>query len=188
MASVTGITAERAQEIWDASVISGEVNESTGRIEFTTRGGTVLDGGSVVNPYLQMYWPIGSIHISVSSTNPATTLGVGTWVRFGKGKTLVSLDELQTEFDTVEETGGVKEVTLTAAQSGLPAHHHRVTGYGQESTDSTGGGRLVSGDSSAVPGTSPTNINTTDTVAADATAAHTNLSPYITVYVWKRTA
>ncbi len=37
---------------------------------------------------------------------------------------LVGLDSGQTEFDTVEETGGAKTVTLTEAQSGLPQHTH----------------------------------------------------------------
>lgn len=35
--------------------------------------------------------PIGSIYITVNSTNPSNLFG-GTWSRFGEGKTLVSLD------------------------------------------------------------------------------------------------
>jgi len=69
-------------------------------------------------------WPIGSVFISVVSTNPATLLGFGTWSAFGAGRVMVGLDSGDTDFDTVEETGGAKTVTLTAAQSGLPQHTH----------------------------------------------------------------
>ena len=69
-------------------------------------------------------WPVGSVFISVVATSPETLLGGGTWVAFGAGRVLVGLDSGQTEFDTVEEVGGAKTVTLTAAQSGLPQHTH----------------------------------------------------------------
>ena len=52
-------------------------------------------------------YPVGSLYISTSSTNPNEFIG-GTWERYGKGQTLVGLDENQTEFNTVEKTGGQK--------------------------------------------------------------------------------
>lgn len=67
-------------------------------------------------------YPVGSIYISVVSTNPATLLGVGTWTAFATGRTLVGIDAGQTEFDTVEETGGAKTHTLT--ESEMPSHTH----------------------------------------------------------------
>ena len=73
---------------------------------------------------LDTVWPIGSVFIAVVSTNPATLLGGGTWSAFGAGRVMVGLDSSDTDFDTVEETGGAKTVTLTAAQSGLPQHTH----------------------------------------------------------------
>jgi len=62
-------------------------------------------------------WPIGSVFISVVSTNPATLLGFGTWSAFATGRTLVGLDGGQTEFDTVEETGGAKTVAASGTVS-----------------------------------------------------------------------
>ena len=53
-------------------------------------------------------FPIGAIFISVDSTNPATSLGYGTWTAFGAGRVLVSLNSGDIDFDTVEETGGTK--------------------------------------------------------------------------------
>src|SRR3990172_4022657 len=59
-------------------------------------------------------WPIGSVFISVVSTNPATLLGFGTWSAFGAGRVLIGLDSGDTDFDTVEETGGAKTVSSSA--------------------------------------------------------------------------
>lgn len=56
--------------------------------------------------------PVGSIHVSVDSTNPATTLGYGTWAAFGTGRVLVGVDTGDTDFDTVMETGGSKTLTI----------------------------------------------------------------------------
>jgi microcystin-dependent protein len=41
-----------------------------------------------------------------------------------RGRVATGSDSSQTEFDFLGETGGTKQVTLTAAQSGLPAHGH----------------------------------------------------------------
>ena len=68
-------------------------------------------------------YPVGSIYTSISSTSPATLFG-GTWERFGKGKTLVSVDEDNTNFQTVEKTGGSE--TKTISVENLPAHTHGV--------------------------------------------------------------
>jgi hypothetical protein len=50
MAIVTGLTAEKMQEISDASVVTGAVNGTTGHLHLTTSGGTDIDAGNVVGP------------------------------------------------------------------------------------------------------------------------------------------
>ena len=50
-------------------------------------------------------YPVGSIYISVKSTNPSSFFG-GTWTAFGTGRTLVGINTSDTNFDTVEKTGG----------------------------------------------------------------------------------
>ena len=159
-------------------------------------GGSVTDvdiiGGSVsattnVVEVLKKVYPVGCIYTSTVSTNPNTLFGFGTWSAFGAGRTLVGIDSGDTDFDTVEETGGVKSVTLTSAQSGLPAHFHGNKVGGSAGGDSffigyTGGGIT---DNSAGGGNKvPTQNNT----AQNASESHTNLQPYIVVYFWKRTA
>jgi microcystin-dependent protein len=67
-------------------------------------------------------FPVGSVFIAVVNTNPGTLLGYGTWSSFAAGRVLVGIDAGQTEFDTVEETGGSKTHTLTTAE--MPSHTH----------------------------------------------------------------
>jgi microcystin-dependent protein len=67
-------------------------------------------------------YPVGSIYLSTNSTNPATSLGFGTWAAFGAGRVPVGFDAGQTEFDADEETGGAKTHTLTSGE--MPSHTH----------------------------------------------------------------
>jgi microcystin-dependent protein len=120
-------------------------------------------------------FPVGSIYITVTSTNPGTYLG-GTWVAFGTGRTLVGIDAGQTEFDTVEETGGAKTHTLTSAE--MPSHSHTVTDYPDSLSTTTFSGAAIYG---IVTSTTKTTSNT------GGGGAHNNLQPYIVVYMWKRT-
>lgn len=70
-------------------------------------------------------YPVGSIYLSVINTNPSTYFG-GTWVSFGAGRMLVGVNTADTDFNTVEKTGGSKTNTLAIAN--LPAHTHTFTG------------------------------------------------------------
>lgn len=78
-----------------------------------------------INPVdiLNVFYPVGTIYQSVNNTNPGTFMG-GTWAAWGAGKFIVGVDAGQTEFDTVEETGGAKKINLTEAQ--LPGHVHTI--------------------------------------------------------------
>lgn len=161
---------------------------------------------------LDNVYPIGSIYLSVSSTDPSELFG-GTWEVFGTGRALVGVDTSQTEFNTVEKTGGAKTHTLTTSQ--IPSHTHTFTGT-SATTDSKGahthqigtdkdvaytsGGAcwsVHSGTSGAayVNGYTSSAGAHTHTVTAKGTnsstggdEAHNNLQPYITCYMWKRTA
>lgn len=67
--------------------------------------------------------PVGSIYLSTSSTNPSTYFG-GTWERFANGQVLVGVDTQETEFNTVQKTGGNKTHTVTLKD--VPAHTHSI--------------------------------------------------------------
>ncbi len=142
-------------------------------------------------------WPIGSIFTADVSTNPATLLGFGTWSAFGAGRVLVGIDAGQTEFDTLDETGGSKTHTLTSAE--MPAHTHTQDAHthtqNAHSHVVTSVGSAATGGTTNLTGASDT--SSTTATAANATAtnqntggggAHQNLPPYIVIYRWKRTA
>ena len=130
-------------------------------------------------------FPVGSVFLAVVATNPATLLGYGTWSAFGAGRMLVGHNAADADFDTAEETGGAKTVTLTAAQSGLPAHRHQLL---RERSATTGGATTLIARTSDTSSTADVNVFTENVAAANAGEAHPNLPPYIVVYLWKRTA
>jgi hypothetical protein len=122
-------------------------------------------------------YPVGCIYTSVVSTNPATVFGFGTWVAFGAGKVLVGLDAGQTEFDTVEETGGAKTHTLSINE--IPPHPHTYTYTAYDGVHLADNGVSLG---------TVTGESTQNTGSAGSGLAHNNLQPYVVVYFWKRTA
>lgn len=136
---------------------------------------------------LKLVYPVGSVYINASvDTNPATLLGFGTWTAFGAGRVMVGQDTSDVQFDVLEETGGAKTHTLTASESGLPAHGHTVNNGASQIAWVTSGGD----GHYQTPGTSTKGyvISVNNNSAANASSAHNNLQPYIIVKMWKRTA
>lgn len=72
--------------------------------------------------------PVGSIYIAIVNTDPAVSLGYGTWEAFATGRVLIGVDPTDPMFDAAEKTGGSKTVTLDATQ--IPAHSHPVVDPG----------------------------------------------------------
>jgi len=172
----------------------------TGTIAVTQTFGnssTAISTTAFVQAALAAIYPVGSIYINAtSSTNPGTLLGFGTWTAFGAGRVPVGFDSTNVLFDTAEETGGAADAALvththTATSTVTdPGHTHSVT-YGVISGSGiTGGGG--SGTVSIVTTASATTGITVATTTAAPTGAvsatNANYQPYITVYMWKRTA
>lgn len=86
----------------------------------------LLDNAEALKDTLRdIFYPIGTIYESVNPTNPSEFIG-GTWESWGAGKVSVGVDVSQTEFATVEKTGGEKTHTLTTNE--MPSHTHTFTG------------------------------------------------------------
>lgn len=130
---------------------------------------------------LDYIYPVGSIYMSVSSSNPASLFG-GTWISWGAGRVPVGVDTSDSSFSSVEKTGGEKTHTLTTNE--MPSHEHTTSGsWGVEVT---AGYKYT--------GTFNVNDNANglltekQNMKVGGGAAHNNLQPYITCYMWKRTA
>ena len=188
------LTAAKLNDLVDDAVFDDTtaVDNSTTRVN-SSGAITVKPQGITSNELatsaLEAAYPVGSIYMNASdSTDPSILLGFGTWVAFGAGRVPVGIDSSDANFNTAEETGGVKTVTLTAAQSGLPAHSHSASAA--SSYTDGGNGNFPNGGVALYNDTSQTwnNITINNKAAQNASQAHSNLQPYIVVHMWKRTA
>jgi hypothetical protein len=144
---------------------------------------------------LDAVYPVGSIYTNaVNSTNPGTLLGFGTWTAFGAGRVMVGFNSGDPLFDSAEEVGGSKDAVLVShthtATSTVtdPGHSHTQysTGPKNNSFDS---GTFVGNDQTGQTSVNTTGITVATTISPSGTSGtNANLQPYITVYMWKRTA
>ncbi|MHC5215671.1 phage baseplate protein [Enterococcus sp. LJL128] len=130
---------------------------------------------------LNAVYPLGAVFMSINDVNPETFLG-GTWERFANGRTLVGVNEGDSDF-VANKTGGSK------------THTHDLDAYAQMQISSTYlGAKTRTGTYTAnVKATSFSGIAETAAkdqgvnISGKATSA-SSLQPYQTVYIWKRTA
>lgn len=146
-------------------------------VQITSAGGLNAGAltGTMSTALQDQIYPVGSIYISTVSTNPGTLLGFGTWAAWGEGKVIVGLDSGDTDFDTSEETGGSKTVTLTTAE--MPAHSHGI------STDTN-----PSSGASGAAGEGSQDDQTRSTDSAGSGDPFSIIQPYIVAYMWERTS
>lgn len=131
------------------------------------------------------YYRVGDLFLTTIATNPSNYLG-GKWELFGPGRCLVCVDTSQTEFNSVKKTGGSKY---------LQEHYHdiRFAAY-------NGNGVTISNVGTGVDVLDIPNWNWTKNGQNDknsgsnlytnkeGTGDSGNLQPYITCYIWIRTA
>lgn len=125
-------------------------------------------------------YPVGSIYMSatMSTVDEVQATFGGTWEAWGSGKVPVGVDPEDTDFDTVEATGGEKTHTLTVDE--MPSHRHNI---GQ-----TYSGYRLYQDGSAPNGIYTGYATSEPTNYVGGGEAHNNLQPYITCYMFKRIA
>ncbi len=113
--------------------------------------------------FLNKTYPIGSIYISTSSTNPSSLFG-GTWAAYAQGRTLIGVGSNgETNYASAGLTGGTENVTL--ATTNIPSHSHTVTPVG--TVKSTFSGRSGTTSSSGTHTHSGEYVDTKTSPAAD---------------------
>lgn len=123
-----------------------------------------------------LIYPIGAIYLSVSATNPATLFG-GKWEQI-KDRFLLAAGDTYSN----GSTGGEANHILTIEE--MPSHKHQIKTNNDDFNNSAGGGNYGTTHDGA---NSWYNTNWY-TENSGGNAAHNNMPPYLTVYMWKRVA
>lgn len=139
------------------------------------------------------YYRVGDLFLTTIATNPSNFLG-GTWELFGPGRCLVCVNTSDNDFNTVKKTGGNKE---------MQKHRHSgSTGKGYTDFMRQVGLAGTSAAANHAPGYQSAGYvdvrNTSNfcggnhwhdfTTSYEGNGDSGNLQPYITCYIWIRTA
>lgn len=138
-------------------------------------------------------YPVGAIYISGVSTSPAALFG-GTWEQI-KGRFLLGTGANKANSTNkwgalsagaynaaAGEMGGAEQITLTTAQ--MPTHSHLFERIPIIEPEMTTGGNYYAEQSTTVGSL----VKTQTTYPAGEGKAHSNMPPYLAVYIWQRTA
>ena len=148
-----------------------------------------INGNTIFESVIDSIYPVGSIYMSVNSTNPGTLFG-GTWQQI-EDTFLLSAGQTYTAGDT----GGEATHTLTVNE--MPSHSHTevvLSNFGYPNAwvgnDANHPDNLYNGAGGYVSGGTWTEATGwgNETNTRGGSAAHNNLPPYLVVYMWKRTA
>ena len=156
-------------------------NPATNQLFFQTAG---------TNFVLDNVYPIGSIYMNVNSTNPGTLFG-GTWEQI-QGKFLLGMSSSY----PAGSQGGEASHTLTTEE--MPSHGHNPANEAGYSGFITNSKKAFSiGDMGSQSGsgryypfaTADFDISrNTLTGTTGGGKSHNNMPPYLSIYIWKRTA
>lgn len=211
-------------DLWNTATLSYDVGTEFALIDYNASGtglaiGKVSEDENALeialplkfsgNVLADMFYPVGSIYMSVNNTNPSQFFG-GTWEEWGSGRVPVGVNPDNSDFNTVEKTGGTYNVNLSEDQ--IPKHSHDAGSLVTESTgshshdiqnqkqkwgtsnasnytliDASSGFTAVSNKTTTSAGTH-THVVSGNTATAGGGKSHNNVQPYITCYMWKRTA
>ena len=129
---------------------------------------------------LDMVYPVGSIYLSVSGTDPQTLFG-GTWSRLEDVFLLAAGAK-----HAAGSTGGEESHILTETE--IAPHKHAMA-YGPESSaSSTGFSYGIAAGSATNSAGGRGYASNLGTFSAGGGQPHNNMPPYLAVYTWKRTA
>lgn len=151
------------------------------------------DGGRRIAT-MDLVYPVGSLFFSTTITSPEdvrTTLGVGTWERFGAGRVILGqgtgTDSNSTsQTFTAGATGG--EYTHKLTTSEMPSHTHDLEDTtGQAKSEAYNGSGARSWELLDIGNASGTN-RALRARATGGNGYHNNMPPYVAVYIYRRTS
>ena len=121
------------------------------------------------------FFPVGTIYESTRSTDPST-FRPGTWTQMQDGRVLIAASTAH----PAGSTGGEETHLLTVAE--MPKHTHIVSPAGKAINVESAGSYVVP------VMTDAGNSAPYETSYRGDNAAHNNMQPYRSVYMWERTA
>lgn len=154
---------------------------------------TKLD--NLITEKMKMMYPVGSIILKMNNVNPSTYLGFGTWELIAQGRTLVGVNTSDSDFNTVNKTGGAKTHKHWAGSYKANMNFNMSDGkiymdaqYGQSNPSvsypeiarywlGTGNYEAHSGET-----------NDYGVSVSGQSAESSNVMPYLTTYIWHRKA
>lgn len=187
------------QEELDEIQVALDGKQPVGNYVTSVNGIAPTEGNVTVPPGLSALdvYPVGAIYMSVVATSPATLFG-GTWEALNQGRVLIGANSTY----PAGSTGGEATVTLTTDQ--MPSHSHSAWTDSQgwhthgisyvKRGDGDGAAYNPTSDGdykgSAGSGTDGAGEHTHNVGIANTGGgkAHNNMQPYLSVYMWKRTA
>lgn len=91
-------------------------------VGFDSTGKAVAQNNSFdTSTIFKLIYPIGSIYLSTSPTNPGTIFTGTSWEAYAQGKTIIGVDTSDSDFNEAEKIGGAKTISL--------AHTHATSGH-----------------------------------------------------------
>ncbi len=163
----------------DMGAVQGNVTTLAGAFEQLNTAVATLNAAKLDKAeLLDAVYPIGSLYMSVNAADPNTLFG-GTWERL-KDRFLLAAGDTY----AAGATGGEAAHTLTVEE--MPSHNHSLSDQIDKNSIKLGS---MGGDTnyalSKRAASYDHNLATNNTGGG---AAHNNMPPYLTVYMWKRTA
>ena len=169
-----------------------------GNVQYNFNGTNTQDNDVIrksdLQAILEQYtrYKIGDLYVTTNQDNPNLILGYGAWERFGEGRVLVGMSDVNnttvpdwTKY--VHSKYGKYEQTLTANQ--IPAHRHQYddiyySNYGGTVPvpNNKGSSAQTDGDNAGDTVSRMTGENST------ANEGHDNVQPSVVVAIWRRVA
>ena len=171
MAQVT-----RGEPVFDWSNTDFRVRETLHTKDVQVDGSLQVGGKSL----LDMVYPVGSIYLSVSGTDPQTLFG-GTWARLEDVFLLAAGAK-----HASGSTGGEESHILTEAE--IAPHKHAMAYSPDASAADTGFSYGIADGNATNSAGGRGYASNLGTFSAGGGQPHNNMPPYLAVYTWKRTA